>query len=141
MSKHFFPQKGFAILYAVLVASLLLAIGLAIFNLTIKELLLSSSARESQFAFYAADTGDECALYWDWRNTNQFPSFGSAPAWPIEITCNGITIPVTYTLLGDRNTYTFEMNSPAGSSEYCFDVMIEKFKDADNFDKSKVTSN
>lgn len=58
-------NTGFAILYAVLVSSILLAIGLAIFNITIKELLFSSLGRESQFAFYAADTGAECALYWD----------------------------------------------------------------------------
>ena len=56
---------GFTILFAVLTSSLLLAIGVAIFNLTYRELLLSSSARDSQFAIYAADTGVECALYWD----------------------------------------------------------------------------
>jgi hypothetical protein len=54
-------------LYAVLVSSILLSIGLAIFNLTIKELLLSSLGRDSQFAFYAADSGAECALYWDFK--------------------------------------------------------------------------
>jgi len=45
-----------------------LSIGLAIFNITIKELALSSSSRESQFAFYAADTGIECALFWDFQH-------------------------------------------------------------------------
>jgi len=29
------------------------------------ELELSQTARESQYAIYAADTGVECALYWD----------------------------------------------------------------------------
>lgn len=58
-------NKGFAILFAVLTASLLLSIGLSIFSLTIKELALSSSGRESTFAFYAADSGGECAHYWD----------------------------------------------------------------------------
>ncbi len=58
-------KKGVTLLLAVLVSSLLLSIGLAIFNITIKELLISGSGRESQFAFYAADTGAECALYWD----------------------------------------------------------------------------
>lgn len=63
--KHTHKEKGFTLLLSVLVSALLLAIGLAIFNITIKELILSSSGRESQFAFYAADTGAECALYWD----------------------------------------------------------------------------
>src|SRR5581483_9987816 len=65
-------NKGFAMLFAVLVASLLLAIGISIFNLTVKELILSSSGRESQFAFYAADTGAECAIYWDFKGVDIF---------------------------------------------------------------------
>ncbi|MFA6095589.1 MAG: hypothetical protein WC767_01990 [Candidatus Paceibacterota bacterium] len=60
-------KRGFAMLFAVLVSSVLLSIGLSIFNLTVKELTLSSSGRESQFAFYAADSGAECALYWDFK--------------------------------------------------------------------------
>lgn len=57
--------RGFTIFFAVLVASLSLAIGLAIYELLIRELDLSQTARESQYAIYAADTGAECALYWD----------------------------------------------------------------------------
>jgi hypothetical protein len=56
---------GFAMLFAVLTASLLLTIGLSIFNLSFKELILSTNAKESQVAFYAADSARECALYWD----------------------------------------------------------------------------
>src|SRR5581483_5969902 len=59
-------------LFAVLVASVLLAIGISIFNLTVKELTLSSSGRESQFSFYAADTGAECAIYWDFKGADIF---------------------------------------------------------------------
>ncbi len=58
-------QRGFTLLLAVLISSILLALGSAIFNIVSKEIILSSSGRESQFAFYAADTGIECALYWD----------------------------------------------------------------------------
>lgn len=69
--------KGFTLFYAVLTASLLLAIGIAIFNITFKELILSSGARESANAFYAADTGLECALYWDLRHGSlSSPAFG-----------------------------------------------------------------
>jgi Tfp pilus assembly protein PilX len=71
-------DKGFAMLFAVLTASVLLSIGLSIFNLTIKELTLSSSGRESQFAFYAADSGAECALYWDLNATEIFATSSAA---------------------------------------------------------------
>lgn len=59
--------RGFTLLFAVLVGSILLALGYAIFNIVSKDVLLSSSGRDSQFAFYAADSGIECALYWDYQ--------------------------------------------------------------------------
>ncbi len=58
-------QKGFSVLFASLVGSLVLAIGLAILSITIKQITLSSAGRESQKAFYAADTGTEFALFLD----------------------------------------------------------------------------
>ncbi|MEK7579408.1 MAG: LamG-like jellyroll fold domain-containing protein, partial [Patescibacteria group bacterium] len=70
-------QRGFTLFYAVLVASLLLAIGIAIFNITFKELVLSSGSRESTNAFYAADSGIECAFYWDLNYSGlSSPAFG-----------------------------------------------------------------
>lgn len=58
-------KQGFALLFAVLVSSLLLTIGLSIFSLTLKELAISTSARQSIYAFFAADSGREKALYQD----------------------------------------------------------------------------
>lgn len=52
-----------------LVGSLALSVGLAIYDITIRELDLSSTATQSQYAIYAADTGAECALYWDFKCT------------------------------------------------------------------------
>jgi hypothetical protein len=48
-----------------LVASLSLAVGLAIYDLTVREIDLSFTATQSQYAIFAADSGAECALYWD----------------------------------------------------------------------------
>jgi len=64
-----YPQQknnqGFVILFAVLISSLILLISVGIFNTVQKEVILSSSAQESQAAFYAADSALECALYAD----------------------------------------------------------------------------
>lgn len=60
-------QRGFTLLLAALVSSIVLAVGAAIFGIAQKQVLLSSIGRDSQFAFYAADTAAECALYWDFR--------------------------------------------------------------------------
>ena len=53
--------------FAVLVSSLALAIGLAMYDLVVRELQLSSTTEQSQYAIYAADTAVECALYWDFH--------------------------------------------------------------------------
>jgi hypothetical protein len=44
---------------------MVLAVGASIINIALKQVILSGAGRESQFAFYAANTGLECALYWD----------------------------------------------------------------------------
>ncbi len=58
-------QRGATLLIAVLMTSLVLAVGLGVYERTYKSLLFSSYWRETQVAFAAADSGFECALYWD----------------------------------------------------------------------------
>ena len=60
-------SRGFTLLLAALISSVVLSLGAAIYQLAVKELELSSLGRDSQYAFFAADTGAECALYWDIR--------------------------------------------------------------------------
>src|SRR3990167_7483874 len=66
-------ERGFTLLLAAIVSSIVLAVGAAIFGIAQKQVLLSAIGRDSQFAFYAADTAAECALYWDFR-CNYFAS-------------------------------------------------------------------
>ncbi|MES2087855.1 MAG: pilus assembly PilX N-terminal domain-containing protein [Patescibacteria group bacterium] len=61
-------QKGFALLFAVLASSVFLSIGIAIWNISLRQVLFSSFGRESQVAFYAADAGIECALFYDTKH-------------------------------------------------------------------------
>jgi hypothetical protein len=71
-------NRGFTMLFAVLISSLLLSIGVAILDLTLKEFTLSSAGKASQFAFYAADDGAECALFWEHHNPNPLSSIGES---------------------------------------------------------------
>lgn len=59
------PQRGFTLLIAVIFMTVMLSFGLALGSLSYKQLVLSSVASESQYAFYAADAATECALYYD----------------------------------------------------------------------------
>lgn len=89
-------NRGFTIFFALLVGGLALAVGIAIYDLAVRELDLSSTATQSQYAIYAADTGAECALYWDFKCLLGACPAGSAFATSSEairpvsqIVCNG----------------------------------------------------
>jgi hypothetical protein len=58
-------QSGFAMLFTVLIVSLILSIAIGISNLSFKQTVLSSLAKDSQISFYEADTAIECGLYYD----------------------------------------------------------------------------
>jgi hypothetical protein len=58
-------KQGFTLLFAILVSVLVLAVGASMISIALKQVILSGAGRESQYAFYAANTGIECALYWD----------------------------------------------------------------------------
>lgn len=110
-------QKGFTILLAALVASLVLTLGIAIFSVAQKQVVLSSLGRSSQYAFYAADTGAECALYWDVRfdyfsttTPTMTPACDGKP-----LVFEGSTGALPYTI-----SFQFEPNG------YCSDVSVTK---------------
>lgn len=73
-------SKGFTIFFATLVASLALAIGLAIYDITLRQLDLSTTVIQSQYAMYAADSGVECALYWDGKYGGTGSAFATSSA-------------------------------------------------------------
>jgi len=58
------PNKGFALLIAVIAATVILTVGASIVNNAIKEVILASTVRNSLVSLYRADTGTECFLYW-----------------------------------------------------------------------------
>ncbi|MEK7228160.1 MAG: hypothetical protein AAB681_02285 [Patescibacteria group bacterium] len=70
-NKGLSAQTGFAMLFTVLIVSLILSITLSISNITFKQTILSSLAKDSQIAFYQADTAIECGMLYD--TTLSFP--------------------------------------------------------------------
>jgi len=120
-------------LFAVLVSSVLLSIGLSIFNLTVKELLLSSSGRESQFSFYAADSGVECVLYWDFKGQDIFATSSSSRSpSPSNPDCAGTSINISPSqTTSDTASTQFSFEIPntlqsGVSAPYCTTVLISK---------------
>lgn len=72
-------KKGFTLFVSMIVASLLLAVGFSIGNIILKQLLLSGSGKDSQIAFYAADSGAECAQFWDTKDFQGNPLTEEGP--------------------------------------------------------------
>ena len=56
-------QKGFALLMTLIVVTVVISIGLSVLDLSIKQIRLSTNARDSEIAFHAANAGMECARF------------------------------------------------------------------------------
>lgn len=54
-------KRGYTLLFAVLIASLVLGVAVFILSVSRKQYLLSATARESMYAVYASESGIECA--------------------------------------------------------------------------------
>ncbi len=79
-------NKGFTMLVAIVTTSLLLIVSYMVVNLAFKQLTISSFNKESQYAFYAAESGIECAVFWDLKDSAS-SKFSTSTA--SSITCNG----------------------------------------------------
>ena len=103
-------RKGFALLLSVLLASFLITLGISIFSISLKEIQISTSIRDSQIAYYVADSARECALYWDVKK-GAFPACLSSDcsvqntATINPITCNGISVSIPFTKDVSNPTY------------------------------------
>lgn len=71
-------QEGFTLFIAIVIMGTLLLISTGVINLAVKQAVISSSGKESQLAFYAADSGMECALYWDVKSPTGHSAFATS---------------------------------------------------------------
>lgn len=69
-------QSGFALLVSLIVVAAVLSIGLAILDLSIKQVRLAATTKDSEIAFHAANAGMECARFWR-RNKDADMSTGA----------------------------------------------------------------
>jgi hypothetical protein len=124
-------DKGFTLLIAIITTSMLLIISFVVVNIALKQLVLASASKESQYAFYAADGGIECATYWDLKDSN-ISQFATTTLGTI--ICNGQTIgvgnpqtvntiPTQLATIGGVSTSTFELDFTKG----CAIVRVGKY--------------
>lgn len=152
-------QAGITLFIAVIVMSILLFISFAVINVALKGTLFASSGRDSQYAFYAADSGIECALYWDSKyptNESAFATSTITPSTPRTIGCGGSssvpnnmttgdTIYGTTTLTrigggGNANptsVFGFVLDKGANAVPYCAIVTATKNTNGTTYIKSR----
>ncbi len=110
-------NKGFTLFVAMVVMGTVLLVAAGVVSLAARQSLVSSSGRDSQYAFYAADTGIECAIYWDVQNPSGISAFSTTTG--SQINCNNQTMTVGGTSV---STFTFNFNP----DPYCTIVTVTK---------------
>lgn len=117
-------HKGYTLLFAVLLSSVVLSIAVSVLNIARKEVLLSSSARESSFAIYVADGAIDCAVAQD--ADQQFKLATQNP-----VSCGGINRTVTVTT-GTTNgvsytRYEFFVSDAVNITSPCARVTVDRY--------------
>ena len=121
------PQRGFTLLIAVVLSSVALALGLALIDISYKQVTLALASKQSQYAFVNADTALECTLYWDQKQD----AFNHANAGSnFSISCGGMSIPVSFPSSSGVRTATFTMPCPQGGATVAATVTVRKESDA-----------
>lgn len=111
-------KKGFTLLVSIIVTGMLLVVSFAVVNIAYRQLVLANSNEESQVAFYNADSGVECAVYWDFRSgVSAFSTTSNSV-----INCNGQNFTVGGGGLANA-TSTFTVNLTNG----CVTVSVGKY--------------
>ncbi len=117
-------------LFAVLISIIVLAVGASIVNIALKQIVLSGVGRESQYAFYAANTGIECAIYWDLNHDVFAEVDGNLGLKKDTAKCAGVMLLGDGKLEsegsdGEKAISTFKL-SMLPAEDRCVDVTVEK---------------
>lgn len=133
-------HSGFALLLTLIVVSVVLAIGLTILNVTLKQYTLSVTGRESEIAFHVANSMVECFQYQRFATPEGYTSPGRPPL-SCESFANQTLSPGEYDNVmvnfGGGHVhhffYRFESNSANTCGEVSAYVLEPTNGDIDNF--------
>jgi hypothetical protein len=122
-------NKGFALLYAIAIVSVLVAVALGITQISYNEVKFNTSAQSTNDAFFAADVGAECALYYDGggtpagsENVFTYNNPNPTPAPPYHCAGNLITI----STVANSNVWYLTVPRLNSAGTGCASVKIDK---------------
>lgn len=120
-------KNGFVLLFAVTLSAMLLAIALGVANIAFNEVKFGTNAKDTNNAFFAADTGAECALIYN-RDPNKY--INTLDAFidghdGVTIKCMGANILVSF-VNGSRDKWTFDVSKLGNEGQGCAKVTVDK---------------
>lgn len=122
MKKYFFKKnkydRGYALMFTLLIISLIIAITSGVALTLSKNIILANTARESQEAFYQADTAGECALF-----ASRFLDFDDYVSNNYLFECGNLSLDVDSMV---ANKYILSDSSVLGTQDPCFTIEIDK---------------
>lgn len=130
-------KQGFVILFAMVVSSIILLVSAGMYNISKKQVILSSYARESQRAFYAANSALECAFFYDISTLIDQTAFpiNASDGYTTQIDCGGRNVIVKKLNVantgnaGYTDSFVFRVPNAVDTDSYisgCAYVLVEK---------------
>jgi hypothetical protein len=128
-------EQGYALLFTVIMVSLILSLSIGLSNAVYQQIVLSSVAQNSDLAFYESDSATECALYADQNpSENIFYPSNSQSTYSCGVDANGNSQTLSFshqsTTDGNGNTvdeYDLAPQSPLSTSlNPCFTISVFK---------------
>ena len=116
-------ETGLTLFVSIIVMGTLFLVATGLANLAVKQSLVSSSGQDSQHAFYAADSGMECATYWDVKNPSGTSAFATSSS--SVISCNGQDFTVGGNGFGAPTPFTLLLTP----DPFCAEVTVTKNAD------------
>ncbi len=109
----FNTKKGYTLLFAIIVSSVVLTIASFIVSISRKQFIIASASRDSTKAIYAADAGIQCAIS-HFNPKLELPSSIPLAGDPLSLKCNSIDIGVTWR----ANDSTDDMDNDAAFNDF-----------------------
>jgi Tfp pilus assembly protein PilX len=135
-----FPKpRGFTLLVSVIFSTVVLSVGLALADVAYKQVILASNARQSEYAFYAADAALECALYADQKQNVFYYNFSGSMGNPaLNIVCEGYNV-TNYAVSqtgGNLRTTSFTIPCTGGTGTQSSVIVYKNINNSTTIDAS-----
>jgi type II secretory pathway component PulJ len=129
-------QDGVALLITLILMGVLLGVGSALLNITLKQKQLSGVSYASEAAFQAANAGMECAVRQDLVNESYYLNQDVSDRARVSVECMGQTNPDLFIAQGDAQVKFQPGNASAeeqlfqyewGSPAVCTQISVYKY--------------